>query len=132
MKKHPLRSITKKIICTGTLTSSSTQTLDTKGNPVYPTTPLKLEFVVIVNSNQLAMRDIYSVDGIRKVVDLYIQRVWINNIENSTVNLNDINENMVSTDGVIKITIVDRTQSNLTPITRVFGKKLVAIADGNI
>lgn len=132
IKKHPLAKVTKHITCNGTITTGTTPTIDSKGNPTYPSQPLKMEMIILLKKNQQYLRDLYSVDGARKVADVYIQKVWVNGVQSESIDLYNIQESMSSLDGQTNLSIVDRSQNNLVPITKVFGKKLTVVIDGVI
>lgn len=130
MKRHPLSRITSHIVCTGNLVVSDAVTIDAKGNPTYNKIPVTLDLVVLMKRDQQYYRNLYTVDGARKIADVYIQKAWINNVEVKTIDLLKLEDQLFSTNKLTKLTIVDRTQKNLKPITKAFGIKLTTIIDG--
>lgn len=132
MKKHPLSAVISHLSCNGKISIYATPVIDAKGNPSYPTADVLLNVAILVKRDQQYYRNLYTVDNTRKIADIYIESATVASQKVTSIDLDKLQDNLTTVDGLTKMTIVDRTQSNLIPIRKAFGLKLTVILDGHM
>lgn len=138
---HPLAEIGRKVVVIAKKVGVPTSGFDKNGNPVINSQKLQLELLVMTTDNQVSFRETYGAESSigRLFVELYILRAWfdINGVKGAkivvkTINLNELQDQLISLDNKVNFSILDRNQSNLKPITEIFGKKILALQSGVI
>lgn len=137
---HPLADIGNRIKVETTITTSVTSEFDIKGNPIFIKETYEIELLVLIKRDQAYFRNAYSVEASqgRKFVTLYILRVWkkdtggLSKIPTISFDISKLSAELISLDGTVKFSILDKSQSNLIPITEVFGTQLIAMQSGDL
>jgi hypothetical protein len=129
MKKNPLSKVVRHAKVKGTV-NNSTAGVDSFGNPVVGKTDITFEIVVFDLEGQTAInyRGKYGIDPGKKLVKVYLDKY----ISGSSFDLTKINPVFSTIDNTATFTVIDKNQSNLVPITKVFGSYLVCVFEGFI
>jgi hypothetical protein len=127
VKKNPLSKVVRHAKVKGTINNSTTG-VDSFGNPVVGKTEVIFEIVVfdLEVKTRIDYRGKYGIDPGKKLVKVYLDKY----ISGGTFDLTKINPTFSTLDNAATFTVIDRNQSNLTPITKVFGTYLVCVFEG--
>ena len=137
---HPLASLARRVLVQGNINFGLTGLTDSNGNPVFSEKLVRLQIMVMTVRDQVLYRNVYTVESLqgRKFVTLYALRIWdITTGALIPMSIRDfrpetLGDELIAVDGQVKFSIIDRNQSNLLPITEVFGKKMLALQSGNL
>jgi hypothetical protein len=131
VKKNPLSKVIRHVKVKGTI-NNSTVGIDVFGNPVIGKTEIVFEVVVFDlegnNKTGVNYRGKYGIDPSKKIVKVYLDKY----ISGNAFDLTKINPIFNTLDNTTTFTVIDKNQSNLVPITKVFGNYLVCVMEGSI
>lgn len=131
MKKNPLSKVVRHAKVKGTINNSTTG-VDSFGNPVVGKTDITFEIVVfdLEGNNKTAInyRGKYGIDPGKKLVKVYLDKY----ISGGNFDLTEINPIFSTLDNTATFTVIDKNQSNLVPITKVFGTYLVCVFESTL
>jgi hypothetical protein len=129
VKKNPLSKIVRHAKIKGTVNNSTTG-VDSFGNPTKGKTEIIFEVVLfdLERSTSINYRGQYGIDPGKKIVKVYLDKF----ISGGSFDLTKINPIFSTVDNTATFTVIDKNQSNLTPITKVFGSYLVCVMEGFI
>jgi hypothetical protein len=129
VKKNPLSKVVRHAKVKGTINNSTTG-VDSFGNPTVGRTEVTFEIVVfdLEGSTSLNYRGKYGVDPGKKIVKIYLDSY----ISGGNFDLVKVNPIFSTLDNSATFTVIDKNQSNLVPITKVFGDYLICVMEGFI
>jgi hypothetical protein len=129
VKKNPLSGVVRHAKVKGTINNSTTG-VDSFGNPIKGKTEVNFEIILLdlEGNKRINYRGKYGVDPGKRIVKVYLDKF----ISGGSFDITKINPTFTTLDNAATFTVIDKNQSNLTPITEVFGNYLVCTMEGFI